>query len=403
MRPLAITGLGVVSSIGVGREAFFGALRYPGAAQERAFGKQPTVLDPAKLPEARAAEVWGFDAEAYLGNKGIRNFDRLTKFLIVAAKHALEDAGMKKDGAFTALSPKAVGICSSTAYGSLDAITELNLVAELEDPRYINPARFPNTVINAAAGYVSIWEDLRAPNVTVVDGNCGALDAVLSCETHLLHRRGDAFLIGGGEVLSEPLYLAFRKLGVVAEGKAPAMPCDPSSKGTHIGEGAAYVVAERLPDARARGARILATIDGYGTAFEPPESEALLVNASADSVERAIAGAVADAGISIDDVDVVCAAASGIELIDRAELEGIQRALGDVAVAAPKALFGETFGASGALGIAAALAWMSGVPPAPLVGMKNEVREVEVVVVTTVGFYGNVSAVVLEKHGARHK
>ena len=208
-----LAGYAVAHQLRELREAFAD----PEAAAKRAFTGEPEVLTREKFPEAHSAEVWGFDPNAHLGDKGHRNFDRLTKYLIVAAKLALEDAGVKKDGKFVgALAPEQVGICSSTAYGSLDSITELNLVAELEDPRYINPARFPNTVINAAAGYVSIWEDLRAPNATIVDGNCGSIDAVLSCETHLAHRRADAFLVGGGDVITEVLYLALRRLGAIA-------------------------------------------------------------------------------------------------------------------------------------------------------------------------------------------
>jgi len=414
MQALVVTGLGVVSPLGLGRAAWCESLRDPRAAEARAFGgagAARTVLTADKYPEARAAEVWGFDAKKHLGEKGLRNFDRLTKQMIVAAKLALEDAGIKANGAFIepgVVGPESVGIVSSTAYGSLDAITELNLVAELEDPRYLNPARFPNTVINAAAGYVSIWEDLRAPNVTIVDGNCGALDAVLTAETHLAHRRADVFLVGGGEVVSEPLYLAFRKLGVVVEDGAQSRPGDPHSAGMRIGEGAAYLCVERRDGARARGARVLGRVVGYGTAFEPPQSEALLIHVSADAVASAIRAALLDAAIESDDVDVVCAAASGIARIDESELEGIGRVFGaGTPIAAPKALYGETSGAAGALGMAAALAWLGGeAAPAPIVrgtpgpgigerGVSNAV------VVTAVGYYGNVSAVVLAPEGWR--
>ncbi len=398
MMPLAVTGVGVVSPLAVGWADWRTALSHPEVAGEVAFGRVPTVLDPARLGEAHAAEVWDFDASAYLGKKGLRNFDRLTRFLIVAAKHALEDAGIKRERDFIALDPSRVGICSSTAYGSLDAITELNVVAETEDPRYINPARFPNTVINAAAGYVSIWEDLRAPNVTVVDGNCGALDAVLTGETHLLHRRGDAFLVGGGEVLSDALYLAFKKLGALAD--APTNKF--GGEGLRLGEGAAYLVAERLDDARRRGARLRGVLAGYGTAFDPPSSDALLVHASADSVARAIEGALADARVSAEEVDAVVGAQKGLDAFDDAELEGVKRALGDVAVAAPKRMYGETFGCSGALAMMVALAWFDGAPTGPLVrGRRDE--PCRTVLALTVGFYGNVSAVVLrspEGHGS---
>lgn len=403
MRPLAITGIGFVTPVGLDLAALRAAFADPAAARAKAFGGPVTALPLDKLPGARVAEVAGFDASAHLGEKGHRNFDRLTKLLIVAAKRALEDAGLKKDGAWLGpLKPEQVGVCSSTAYGSLDSITELNLVAELEDPRYINPARFPNTVINAAAGYVSIWEDLRAPNATVVDGNCGALDAVLTCETHLAHRRADAFIVGGGDVLSEPLYVAFRMLDAVAEGDACWEPASADSTGIHLGEGVAYLMVERRDDAIARGANVRALIAGYGTAFEPPTNDALLLNASPVAVSRAIRLALDDAGIAPSQVDAVCASCSGLARYDVAELHAIEQVLGsDVAVAAPKSMWGEAFAGAAAMGMAAAASWVSADPErvakvGPLV--QGRVRdETKIVVVTAVGYYGNVSAVVIRR------
>jgi 3-oxoacyl-(acyl-carrier-protein) synthase len=384
--------MGVVSPVGIGVEAWQQALGKPEHVAERAFNS-PSFLDTDTMPAARVAEVWGFDPKHWLGPRGHRNLDRLTKFLIVAAKHALEHAGLKSEGEFTSLPAERVGICSATAYGSLDAITELNRVAELEEPRYINPTRFPNTVINAAAGYVSIWEGLKAPNTTIVDGNCGALDAVLSCETHLAHGRGDAFLVGGGEVLNEPLYLAFRKLGALAED----VDASRRASGLNLGEGSAYLCVEREHEARSRGADVHARLAGYGSAFEPPCSEALLVHGASDAVARAIRGALGDAGVDAADVDAVCASFGGLSDIDAAEHRGIAEVFGeDIALAAPKQMLGESFGAAGALGMAAAVAWMHGAPVVPLVAGTRPER-LDTVVVTTVGFYGNVSAVVMRR------
>lgn len=398
MKPLAITGVGLISPVALGWQEMVSAFGDPTAARERAFGGESSALSKDKFPLARVAEVRGFDPVDFLGAKGHRNFDRLTKFLIAAGKVALQDAGLKADGNFiTAIGPERVGICSSTAYGSLDAITELNLVAELEDPRYINPARFPNTVINSSAGYVSIWEDLRAPNVTIVDGNCGALDAVLACETHLSHRRADAFLVGGGDILSDPLYLAFQRLGTIAEGKAPCVPGDADSEGTHLGEGAAYLVVERHADAVERGAKIRAMLAGYGTAFEAPIDDAFLLNASPVAVNRAIRLALDDAGIQPEDVDAVCASCSGLARYDAAELYALEQIFGtDKAIAAPKSMWGECFAATGALGMAAAVAWIDGgARPGPIIA--GEQRETtRTVLVMAVGYYGNVSAVVIK-------
>jgi 3-oxoacyl-(acyl-carrier-protein) synthase len=394
VKPYAITGLGLVTPAGIGVEAFERALPALAREPESLFRDRPSLLDKQKLGEPVAAECHDFDPKRYLGDKGLRNFDRLTKLLIVSGKLALEDAGLKQNGTH-ALPPDRIGLCSATAYGSVEAVTEAVKVTELEDPRFLNPNRFPNTVANAASGYVSIWEDLRAPNVTVVDGNCGALDAVLNGQTHLENGRADAFLVGGGEALTELLYLAFRKLGVLAESGRTFEPGAARSEGMRLGEGAAYVCLEQLEFAQARGARIRAHVIGYGNAFEPPESEAMLVHVSERAVERTINLALEDAGLQASEVDVVASSLSGIAQFDTAELAGITAALGgEVAVAAPKTIFGETFGASGAISMACALTWLAGNPVAPLVrGALNEPPRH--VLVLSVGYYGNASAVVL--------
>jgi 3-oxoacyl-(acyl-carrier-protein) synthase len=397
MKPLAITGLGIVSPFGIGREQFAASLAEPLASVQRVFGAAHDVLADARFQNAKLAEVQAFDAASYLGDKGLRNLDRATKMLVVAAKLALEDAGLKRDGAFTSVPSERIGVCAATAYGSLDSITEINRVAELEHPRYLNPSRFPNTVINAAAGYVSIWEGLEGPNITVVDGNCGGADVVLTAETHLSQQRADAMLVGGFEVLNEPLYVAFEKLGVISEGDSISSPGVVASRGTHLGEGAVMMAVEPIGRARERGAHVLAQLVGYGTAFEPPLSAAQLVHASDDAVERAVRAALQDAALAPSEIDLVICAESGVNLMDLAEEDGLARVFGsELATIASKSLWGETFGAAAALSAAAALLWLNGVKPEPL--LRGELRRpVRAVLVTAMGYYGNVSAVIVKK------
>lgn len=415
-RTYAITGVGLVSPIGVGFDQLHAALSQ-GAPDDAIFRTQMSAISQEKLPGALAAEAWGFDAADHLGKKGLRSLDRLTRMLLVSSKQALEQAGLRAAGPRVSadaadasggeqgaaadavpIPPHRIGVVSATAYGSLDVITEMAQVAELEDPRFLNPSRFPNTVVNAAAGYVSIWHDLRAPNVTVVDGNCGALDAFLSSTMHLDNERADAFIVGGGEVLSEPLYLAFRKLEVLAEAGQRFAPGSPDSEGTRIGEGSAHVCLEPAARARARGARVLAEVVGYGNAFEPPESEAVIVHASPIAVERAVTMAVRDAGLAPGDVDLVCSSLSGVPRFDGAELAGIEAALGEVAVVAPKAWYGECFGAGGALALACGLSFLAGAPVAPLVSGRAPAA-LRHLLVLAVGYYGNVTALVVRGPG----
>jgi 3-oxoacyl-[acyl-carrier-protein] synthase II len=396
VKPFTITGVGLVSPLGIGFDAFARGLAAYAERPSDLFRDHPTLLDPNKTPEPSAAECQGFEARDYLGDKGLRNFDRLTKMLIVAAKLTLDAAGLRPEKEKASpLAPDRVGLCSATAYGSLEAITEAVSITELEDPRFLNPNRFPNTVINASAGYVSIWEDLRAPNVTVVNGNCGSLDAVLSGQTHLQNGRADAFLVGGGEALSDALYTAFRKLDVVADRGRYFAPGRSDSQGMLLGEGAAYFCLEEQTNARARGALELAEVIGFGNTFEPPESEAVLVRGSSKAVARAIRMALDDAGLEASEIDLVASAVSGIVAFDVAELAGIRAVLGpDCAIAMPKAIFGETFGAGGALAMACAVAWLSGVPIAPLL-TKPLTAAPRHVLVVAVGYYGNASALIM--------
>ncbi len=371
---LAITGLGVVSPVGTGREAFFRALAENDTS--RAFAQTPTVVPAAALEGFRIAEVWDFDPSAYLGPKGHRSFDRLTKLLVVAGKLALEDSGIKADGKFVAYSPNEVGVCSATAYGSLEEITELNRVAELEDPRYINPNRFPNTVINSAAGYVSIWEELRAPNTTLANGNAGGLDAIVHAATHIAERRGRAFVVGGGEVLSEALLTALRLLG--------------PKPGFAVGEGAVFAVVESAADAASRGAKVFANVLGYGSTFIPSDREGQVMHLSSEAVQLAITDALAEAGVTPDEVDGVVLGTCGLEPFDGAEREGVIAALGRMpATFSPKPIVGETFGGSGGFALATSVAWLTGVP------VHAEMKTPRHVVALAVGYHGNATAAVL--------
>jgi 3-oxoacyl-(acyl-carrier-protein) synthase len=376
----------MVSALGIGREPFLRTLADHEGLKTR-IGRSScdpiTSFDASAYVDAVVTEVPDFDPSRYLGEKGLRTLDRLTKLLLVAAKLAMHDGGLKKDGLFVQSSPERVGVVCSNAYGSLEAIAELDRVAVLEDARYINPAKFPNTVSNSASGYVSIWEGLQALNVTVSDGNCGALDAVACADIYIETGRADVLLVGGAEALSEGLYMAFRRLGAL--------------EGGALGEGAALFVMEPTEHAASRGASVGAEVVGYGTAFAPPSGEASLFHASGDAMERAIVNALSDAEIDANGVDVVASSVSGIHAFDTEELLAIQKVLGpDVTISAPKAIFGETLGAGGAMAMAAALAWMGGARPTPIVRGTPR-ADVRTVLVTSMGFYGNASAVVMRR------
>jgi 3-oxoacyl-(acyl-carrier-protein) synthase len=395
LKPLSITGLGAVAQGLMGRAGF------ERATAERTAGAfaSPTLFDASRWPGASVLEAKDFDPTPVLGDKGLRNIDRLTKLFLVASRNALEDAGLKREGTWVHGEGRRAGVCASTAYGSLESMVELHRVALLESPRYLNPAKFPNTVINAALGYVSIWEDLRAVNATVCNGNCGALDAVLVAESFLDGDRADVILVGGAEAMHEGLFMAFSRLEAMAGEGEPYAPGDPeASRGMRLGEGAVMLTLEPEERARARGARALVTVTGFGTAFEPPASEAHVIHLTPEPVARAARLALADAGVDPSAIDAVISSANGYGAYDQAERSALDGLFSrPVPRALVKRVFGETLGASGAFALATGLLALElGVAPAARDGLPWP-ADARRILVTAQGFYGNATAVVLER------
>lgn len=382
MTDIVITGLSVSSALGVGRSELEAGLRAQVPLKSRPL--RPCAAIPVERhANPHAYEVPDFDATKYLGDKGLRTLDRLTKLLVVTAKHALEDAGLKRDGEFLSVPPEDIGFIGSNAYGSLEAIDEIHRVATLEDARYISPQRFPNTVSNTASGYVSIWEGLRALNVTVSTGNPGALDAVLAAELCLSSARAQALLVGGAESLSEALYVGWSKLGL--------------SRAVPLSEAAGLLAFETAQSAKARDAKPLARLRGVHTAVSlGPEGSWLYPGK--DALVRSIEQALRQAQLAPEEVDLVVSGLGGIVPFDTAEISAITQVLGEsVPVAAPKRLFGETLGAAASLSLACAVQWMQGPMALPLVRGESSSKAPRVTLITELGFYGNAGAVVLSR------
>lgn len=393
MKPLAVTGIGVVSPLGIGWEAF---RAHVGAEDAATFTERPTAFTHPLHPALRVAEVRDFDPKPFVGDKGLRNNDRITKLSLVAARLCLEHAGLKRDGAFGALGADDIGVVASTAYGSTEAIAEANRVAKVEDPRYLNPARFPNTVINSAFGYVSIWEDLRALNVTVTNGTTGPLDAVFCAGMYLDAGRAKAIVAGGTDAASELLWESLLRIEALDHAPETWGPGRVASTGLRLGEGSALLAIEPADAARARGAKVWAEVLGYGSHFEVLEDRRRLVAPSEGALTQAICDALDDAGITASQVDLVASGLSGHHALDATELKAVAAAIGDVPIAAPKHRLGETFGAAGALAVAEAAAWFDGAPVRDM-AFGSAPSTVRTVLITALGFYGNASALVVRR------
>ncbi|OGW35496.1 MAG: hypothetical protein A2010_10985 [Nitrospirae bacterium GWD2_57_9] len=347
---IAITGVGVVSPVGAGRDAYWEAL-FRGTSGIRPI----TLFDAAPYPLAVAGEITDFDPLPILGKKGLRDLDRSTRLLCSAAKMALEDSGLT----ITEESTHATGVSVGATYGSLHSISQFDRSGLIEGPRAVNPSHFPNTVLNSPASQVSIRFRIKGFNTTISTGFCAGLDAVSYAADFIKTNRADSAVAGGVEELCEETFLYFHHLGYLSGAGGPALSCpfDARRNGIIPGEGAAVLVLEREEQAATRGTNVLAKVLGCGNCFDP------FADGSFDSAGRglatAIQNALRNASLTPEDIDYVCSAANSTRGLDRMETKVLKQVFGQhcrkMPVSSIKSMIGESYSASGAMALAAAV------------------------------------------------
>ena len=366
-RRVWITGIGLITAIGTGVDAFRAGMR-----AGRSPIKRIDRFDPSAFRSQVAAQVDDFDPLAFMPPKTARQLDRFSQFGLVAGQLALEDAELRpgEDGAS---SPARIGIYLGSALGGI-------VYAEHQHEVYLERgirAVAPNLALavfgGAAPANLGIALDVRGPILSTA--NSCASGAVALGEALNAIRDGeiDAAVAGGAEVpLSSLAFGAFDIIRALSDrhNDDPAHACRPfdaERDGFVMGEGVALLVLEAEEVARARGAEPYAELMGYGATSDAHH----MVQPRADGSEagRAATIALADASVDPDEIDWVSAHASSTPLGDIAEARAIRLALGDragsVPVSGTKALYGHPLGASGAIeGAIAALAIRDGWVPA---------------------------------------
>lgn len=348
---IVVTGVGVVASNGIGKDAFWSALE-----KGETGIKEVSLFDTSAMKTKLAGEIKDFDAKLYLGEKGLRLLDRTTKLVNVAAKLALEDTSFS----VTKENTDDVGVVLGTTLGSVWSISEFDKQALREGPRYVNPALFPNTVINSPASQISIRFGIEGFNTTIATGFTSSFDALKYACDFIRLDRAKAVLVGGVEELCHQTYLGFYKLhflsGSAGEGDAEvSCPFDRRRNGIVFGEGSVMVLIEDLESAKARGAKIYAEIKSIGYAFDPFRVNKY--NRRGPGIRKALVGALKDAEMEPKDIDYISANANSTKEADQIEVEAIKDVFGlsasKIPVSSIKSQVGETFSASGAMQLAA--------------------------------------------------
>lgn len=347
MTRVVITGMGAITPLGNDVETF-----WRNVVAGRSGVGPITLFDASAMKTRIAAEVRGFDPEAWFGRKEARRMDRYAQFALAATQQALQDARL--DPAH--VDRERVGVILGTGIGGLGSLVQGVETLMTRGPDRVSPFMVPMMLADTAPGLIAIAYGFRGPNMAVVTACASGTNAIGEA-MHLI-RRGDADVViaGGAEAAILPIAVAaFNVMGAIStrneEPERASRPFDRTRDGFVMGEGAGILVLERLEHARARGARIYAEVAGYGASADAYHITAPLENG--EGAALAMRRALADAGLSPRDVDYINAHGTSTPLNDKSETQAIKAVFGeaayDVPISSTKSMIGHLLGAAGAV------------------------------------------------------
>ncbi|HSL19505.1 MAG TPA: beta-ketoacyl-ACP synthase II [Methylomirabilota bacterium] len=361
-RRVVVTGLGLISPLGVGTEATWQAL-----VAGRSGAGPITKFDATDFPVRIAAEVKDFDPSAWMEPKELRKVDTFVHYAVAASDMALEQSGFE----ITDTNAHRVGVVIGSGIGGFPMIQDTHKVLLERGPRRVSPFFIPGSIINMCSGIVSIRTGAKGPNMATCTACSTSAHAISDALLYIRHGYADAIIAGGSEAVITPLPLAgFASMRALStrndEPERASRPWDRDRDGFVIGEGAGIVLLEELEHARRRGAPILAEVLGFGMS-----SDAYHISAPSedgDGAIRAMRAALEDARLNPEDVDYVNAHGTSTPAGDTVETIAIKSVFGAHArklmVSSTKSMSGHLLGAAGGFEFAiAVLAVNRGVVP----------------------------------------
>ena len=415
-RRVVVTGMGVLTPLGNDVAAFWSRLT-AGESGVRTI----TGFDHSRVPSKVAGEVQDFDPSNVLDRKEIRRNDRYTQFALVAARQAMDQAGLpeKLEGELAERTGAIVG----SGLGGSGTLVEQIMINATRGPDRLSPFFIPMAIANMASGQTAISFGAKGPNYATVSACATAGHALGEAAETIIRGDADVMLAGGSEApVFEPLVGAFSAMRALStrndDPAGASRPFDEGRDGFVIAEGAAVLVLEELGHARRRGVPILAELCGYGATADAVHIT-LPAPGGAGGV-RAARRALEKAGMAPADVDHVSAHATSTPEGDPAELTGFRTIFGDhapkVSISAIKGAIGHTLGAAGGIGAVAAICAMRDgcvpptlnlVDPAPEAAgldctpLRSKSRDIRAAMVNAFGFGGQNSALVFRRWDER--
>jgi len=346
-RRVVITGVGLVTPLGIGVEASWEAL----CAGKSGVG-EITRFDATQFQTRIAAEVKDFHAEDFMPKKEARRTERFIAFAIAATRMALEDAELTIDGS----NAQRIGVITGCGLGGLSMLESTCITLDRKGPRRVSPFFIPMMIGNMAPGMISILFGAKGPNASIATACAAGSHAVGDSYRIISDGLADAMITGGVESVVNPTCIAgFNAMKALStrndEPEKASRPFDRDRDGFVVGEGSGILIIEALEHARQRGASIYAEISGYGMSGDgyhmtspPPDGSGAI---------RCMQAALNDAGLPPEKIDYINAHGTSTPLNDLYETRAIKRLFKEhaykLAVSSTKSMTGHLLGGAGGI------------------------------------------------------
>jgi 3-oxoacyl-[acyl-carrier-protein] synthase II len=347
-RRVVITGVGLVTALGLGSQETWRRL----LKGESGVGPI-TRFDATQFPTRIAAEVKGFDPIQFVERKDIKKMDTFIHYAMAAAEFAMKDAGL---GVFSPVEGESVGVIIGSGIGGFATIEREHETLMRQGPKRMSPFFIPSSIVNLAAGQVSIRYGARGPNLAPCTACSSGTHAIGDSFRIIQRGEADIMIAGGSEAAITPMAVGgFDALKALStrnnEPERASRPFDRERDGFVLGEGSGIIILEELQHAMRRGARIYAEVVGYGMSGDAHHITAPSPNG--DGAIRAMRMTLNDGGIRPEDVDYINAHGTSTPPNDRTESLAIRTLFGKhsdrLAVSSTKSMIGHLLGAGGAV------------------------------------------------------
>jgi 3-oxoacyl-[acyl-carrier-protein] synthase II len=368
-RRVVVTGIGMVTPLGIGKEEF----------GDRLFAGDCAIdtiksFDTSTFPSHLGAEVTNFTPRDFISVKNLRRMDKIALMTASSARMALDDAGIQ----ITEGNRDRTGIILGTAFGATDVTLQFASTLLTEGPALVNPILVPNTVMNAPAGHTSIELGFRGINTTVTHFAVSAETAIAYAAAEIQRGAADFILTGGVDILSKFYYevlTRFHALSPQNGGPEACRPFDKDRNGTIAGEGCGIICLESMQSAMTRGRKPYCEITGTGMGSSPTTPTGWPADTS--GIKRTISRALKNAGTTINDIQAISAAANGSNVLDAIEAQAYDEIFAGSEkkplITSLKGAIGESFSGGGIRACALALS-MGKNMLSPVVGLVNPLR-----------------------------